>query len=248
MYDFTPAGRLLRITTWKDTVNHYKHKKVDLSIKTDYVPHPAEFDKYRIYPTTNVTIINKDCIDVAQEYAEKGNGVMLLNMADWGKAGGLVEGGVATQEEECFRRSDYHLHLLQKYYPLDTYDLIVSKKVQYYKAGDAQKFALLDKPFVVDMIASPALAGPMTDRMHERFTDPNDIDIMRNKIRQLIWQACINKNDVLVLSAWGCGAFACPIKHMAELFKEVIYEQKGCIPIIVFAIFGDSYKTFYNTF
>ena len=248
MYDFTPAGRLLRVITWKDTVDHYKGKKVPLSEKTDYVPHPAEFNKWRTHPTTTVTIVNKDCIDVAQEYAEKGHRVMVLNMADWGKAGGLVEGGVATQEEECFRRSDYHLHLLQKYYPLNRYDLIVSKGVEYYKAGDAEKFAKLDKPFTVDMIASPALAGPMTDNTHKRFAYNDDVDIMRNKIRQLIWQACINKNDVLILSAWGCGAFACPIKHVAELFKEVVYEQKGCIPIIVFAIFGESYNIFHNTF
>jgi uncharacterized protein (TIGR02452 family) len=254
MYDFTPQGRLLRVTTWKDTIERCKGKQVEPSSKRNNVPRPEDFAPLRKHSSTRLVITQRDCIDVAEEYSKKGHKVMLLNMADWGKAGGLVQGGVATQEEECFRRSDYHLHLLQSFYPLDTYDYIVSRGVQYFKGSDATQFADLEEPFNVDMIASPALAGPRINQDCTQMTDAEEIDIMRNKIRQLIWAAATNNNDVLVLSAWGCGAFACPPKHIGKLFKEVIHETRGAIPTIVFAIFPahpsvketerDSFKVF----
>jgi uncharacterized protein (TIGR02452 family) len=237
MYDFTPQGRLRRVEVWKETVVKYANKEVAPSKKKSYIPTPEEILTRRQHPSTRISIVNGDCIDVASLYAKKGHKVMLLNMADWGKAGGLVQGGVATQEEECFRRSDYHKHLLQSFYPLSIYDYIVSPNVEYYRGSDATGFAELDKPFNVDMIASPALAGPDINRDCTEFTNPDDVFIMRNKMRQLIWEAATNGNDVLVLSAWGCGAFHCPTKHVAQLFKEVIHEMRGCIPLIVFAIF-----------
>ena len=237
MYTFTPEARKNRIRTWEDTITHYKDKKVLPSIKTNYVPTQEDFDNFPRSSNVDVFIINKDCINVAREFTEKGLHVMLLNMADWYKAGGLVEGGVATQEEECFRRSDYHLHLLQDFYPLDTYDLTISRGVEYYKASDNEGFTLLPKPFNVDMIASPALAGPHTIDNNSRFRHKTDIAIMKNKIRQLFYWAAANNNDCIVLSAWGCGAFCCPTKHVAELFKEVIEETKGIIPVVAFAIF-----------
>ncbi len=237
MYDFTPQGRLRRVQVWKETVAKYADKEVPQSKKKTYIPTPDDILTRRRYTSTKIIIENGDCIDVAQKYATQHHRVMLLNMADWGKAGGLVQGGVATQEEECFRRSDYHRHLLQSFYPLDTYDYIVSNGVEYYRGSDAAQFAELEKPFNVDMIASPALAGPDINRECTQFSNPDDVFIMRNKMRQLIWEATANGNDVLVLSAWGCGAFHCPTKHVAQLFKEVIYEMRGCIPIIVFAIF-----------
>jgi uncharacterized protein (TIGR02452 family) len=237
MYNFTPEGSLKRIQVWKETCNKYANKVVPPSKKKSFVPPPEEIMTLRRSPSASIRVVNRDCIDVAQEYAMKGHKVMLLNMADWGRAGGLVEGGVATQEEECFRRSDYHRHLLQSFYPLNKYEYIVSYNVEYYRGSDATEFAELETPFNIDMIASPALAGPDTNSDCTEFTNPVDIDIMRNKIRQLIWAAAMNNNDVLVLSAWGCGAFHCPTKHMAQLFKEVIYEMHGAVPIIIFAIF-----------
>ncbi len=258
MYDFSPEGRLLRVNTWKDTVEACKDRAPPPSKKYDKVPLPDEFIPYKKHPYKRVIIVQQDCIDVAQEYALKGNKVMLHNMADWGKAGGLVEGGVATQEEECFRRSDYHLHLKQSFYPLDTYDYIVSRDVCYFKSSDALKFVPLTEPFTVDMIASPAIAGPRINSDRSEMTNPDEVTIMRNKIRQLIWAAATNGNDVLVLSAWGCGAFDCPPKHIARLFREVINETRGAVPLIVFAIFPahpsvkgtdrDSFRVFHDTF
>jgi len=49
-----------------------------------------------------------------------------------------------------------------------------------------------------------------------------------------------NGHDSIVLSAFGCGAYGNPPKHMAELFREVICTQySGAFKHIVFAIIDD---------
>jgi hypothetical protein len=39
-------------------------------------------------------------------------------------------------------------------------------------------------------------------------------------------------------SAFGCGAFCNPPDHMAELFRDVLEEYRGCFKHICFAIFS----------
>jgi len=43
-----------------------------------------------------------------------------------------------------------------------------------------------------------------------------------------------------VLGAFGCGAFANPPKHVAEIFRKVIKEFDGYFAEIVFAILDDA--------
>lgn len=51
-----------------------------------------------------------------------------------------------------------------------------------------------------------------------------------------------NGHDCIVLSAFGCGVYANPPTHVAELFKEVIYSKDfvNRYRMIVFAILGDA--------
>ena len=250
MYDYSTEGRVLRCKTWRDTKEHYAGKVVPESTKDDYVPSKEDLVSLpRKSEKTHVILAKTDCIDIARVLHKKGRKVMLLNMADWYYAGGCVDNGVATQEEECFRRSDYFRHLKQSFYPLDTYDAIVSRGVEYYKSGDANKFGLLDTPFSIDMIASPAVVNPPTTPDRQHFLNDTDRQIMINKIRQLIWHAAKNNNNCLVLSAWGCGAFHCPAYEVAQLFKAVIEETSGVIPEIIFAIIdGKNYDVFAEVF
>jgi uncharacterized protein (TIGR02452 family) len=236
--------------TWKDTKEHYLGKVVPESTKDDFVPSLENIKLLtKKYSQTQVIISKSDCVDMAHALVKTGRKVMLLNMADWYYAGGCVDSGVATQEEECFRRSDYFRHLKQSFYPLDTYDLIVSRGVEYYKSGDANKFAELSEPFNVDMIASPAVVNPPTTPDRKHFLNDTDRQIMINKIRQLIWHAVKNNNHSLVLSAWGCGAFHCPTYEVAQLFKKVLEESNGVLKEVVFSIFGDvNYNTFAEVF
>jgi len=61
------------------------------------------------------------------------------------------------------------------------------------------------------------------------------------KLRGLFWTALENGHDSIVLSAFGCGAFANPPHHIAQLFHLVLNEPnfKGKFKHVVFAIFDD---------
>jgi uncharacterized protein (TIGR02452 family) len=50
---------------------------------------------------------------------------------------------------------------------------------------------------------------------------------MKAKIKTLLSVALESGHDALVLSALGCGAFACPPRHIAALFKEAIEVQRN---------------------
>ncbi len=67
------------------------------------------------------------------------------------------------------------------------------------------------------------------------------IEPAKEKIRTILRIAGKYNHDSLVLSAFGCGAFANPPNHVAELFKEVFSEDEffGFFRNIVFAIFED---------
>ena len=68
-----------------------------------------------------------------------------------------------------------------------------------------------------------------------------DIETMEQKLRLLFWIGAKEGNDVLVLSAWGCGAFGCPPRHVAEICKKISQEQTGLFKKVVFAIIGHNF-------
>jgi uncharacterized protein (TIGR02452 family) len=176
---------------------------------------------------------------------------MVLNMADWNVAGGCVHGGAKTQEEELFRRSNYYKHLLQKFYPLDTYDLMVSRNVEVHREGPDKDYAIREQPFHCSIIASPALDSPVLfykDEGKDMVGQLNEEDetIMYNKMRQLIYYTAQNGCDSAVLSAWGCGAFHLPAKQIAALFRKVLSECDGCLRKVVFAV--TNHKNNYDIF
>ncbi len=241
-----------RLTIWNQTKELYK----------DFPPHSSILytsfsdDEQKTLPRpyqTEVTIEKGDCIEIALKYKRQGFNPLLLNMADWSRAGGMADFGSGAQEEECFRRSNYFKYLHQSYYPLKRYDTLVSKGVEYYCGPMASGYLYMDKPETLDMIAAPAIQSPWVTSDGKGFQNPEDVIIMENKIRLLFWIGAKEGNDVLVLSAWGCGAFGCPKEHVARIFKKICEEQKGLFKKVVFAIIGhnflsNNYSTFQEVF
>ena len=76
----------------------------------------------------------------------------------------------------------------------------------------------------------------------ERLSEPM-VARTKDKIRTILRICAANGQTNLVLSAFGCGAFCNPPKHMAELFKEILNADEFCgvFRKIVFAIKGGSF-------
>ena len=230
------------IQVWKETQNHYKEYAERQSELYNTIPSRAEMMALTRFPNTEIQFLNNDCIDIALSYKFSGIPTALLNMADWDRAGGCVDSGANTQEEECFRRSNYFKHLRSTdFYPLGPLDTIVSRDVEFYRGGLQHGYAYIDRPICLDMIASPALMNP-------DFTKKDVVELFEKKIVMLLYAAAKIQCDVFVVSAWGCGAYGCDPTVVAKLFHKVLAENNGLFKRIVFAIKGRNFKLFKNAF
>ena len=230
-----------RRCVWLETKNHYSQQPLKDSIRYDSFDAVAYADLPRPHGNTIVEFVQKDCIEVALAEAGK---PLLLNMASEFKPGGGVENGVHTQEEELFRRSNYHKFLHRRHYPTPPIHASYSAGVEFYRGGAAVDYALYPSPKQLDCIAVAGLRKPLLTDDQRRIRQRTDIQTLETKLRLLFYVAAAQGNDVLVLSALGCGAFACPPVHVAMLFKKVVAENTGRFRKIIFAILGSNYEPF----
>ena len=101
--------------------------------------------------------------------------------------------------------------------------------------------SFLKKPVDISVGSMAAIRRPQL--YHGGSYGKRDKDIMRNKIKMLLQTAHFHNHNVLVLGAWGCGAFRNPADEVAELFRDVIENDfKNAFDVIVFAVleFGKS--------
>ena len=123
--------------------------------------------------------------------------------------------------------------------------LIYTSGVTVFKSDDAVPLMLDRKQwYEVDVItcAAPYLGG----------IDCIDVinlkRIIRNRVRNIFEAAIDNKVSVIILGAFGCGAFYNPPELVAEAFREIIIEEhyRDFFKKIVFAIKADDEKGRYN--
>jgi len=233
-----------RRQVWLETKNHYSRQQEQQSILYNSFDEAAYNALARPHGNTIVEFVQADCIEVALAEAKPGCKPLLLNMASEFKPGGGVENGVHTQEEELFRRSNYHKFLHRRHYPTPPIHSSYSAGVEFYRGGAAVDYALYPTPRRVDCIAVAGLRKPQLTDDGRRIRQKTDIQILETKLRLLFYVAASQGNDVLVLSALGCGAFACPSAHVAMLFKKVVAENTGRFRKIIFAILGSNYEPF----
>jgi uncharacterized protein (TIGR02452 family) len=237
-----------RITVWKQTKQFYASFP-DLESE---IIHDVEDNILQNLPKkfsdTTVELVKTDCVDEAILLKSKHFNPLLLNMADWFYAGGCIDFGASTQEEELFRRSNYFRSLHQKYYPLKAYTTILSHKVEFSRYGIDKGYQWMEKPVYIDCVAAPALEGPPLTSDRKAYKYEQHAQQMKKKIRTLFYIAQKNGNDSLVLSAWGCGAFHCPVEHTAELFREVMEEYRGVVKHVSFAILGPNFERFLEAY
>ena len=114
------------------------------------------------------------------------------------------------------------------------------EKLQLFRDTEAKGYALLDQPWHVNFVA--VAANNIRRYMHGQTMIPEKfIPSTLNLIRTILRIAYNNGQRRLVLGAFGCGAFANPPGHMAQLFKQIFNEPefKGIFREIYFAIIED---------
>lgn len=172
---------------------------------------------------------------------ESGKKVAILNFADALEPGGLVKFGGITQEENICRCSNLYESLLNKKCLKDYYKynsklveftgthkysdrVIYSKDVLVFK--DDINYNLVE-PTKLDVITCPAPSY----KMHPDIA----YYVMRTRTDEIVKSAVANNVDILVLGAWGCGAFGQDPKVVGRCFAESI-KNYPCFDKVVFAV------------
>ena len=206
---------------------------------------------------TKFSVIEADCLEVAELLLKAGFNPCVLNMASRQKPGGGVLTGAGAQEENIFRRSNLFASLYQfsdsaaqygfvkkvKQYPLDpNYGGIYSKNVTVFRSSESSGYALLHSPFQCSIVSVSAINRPELENINGCLRIARHlIEPTKEKMRTILRIAAKYGHDALVLGALGCGAFCNPPEHIAMIFKEVFAEKEfyGYFDLIVFAIISD---------
>jgi uncharacterized protein (TIGR02452 family) len=223
---------------------------------TEYFTAPDKLKDNGEYKT-EYSVINADCLETAEILVKAGLNPCVLNLASRQNPGGGVRNGAGAQEENLFRRTNLFLSLYQfapyadeygikkheKSYPLDR-DTggIYSGDITVFRGSEKNGYCLLKKPFIVSFVTVPAIRSPeLIERNGKLYIADNLVEPAKEKIRTIFRITGKYKHDSLVLGAFGCGAFANPPNHIAELFKEVFLEKEfiNRFKFIVFSIYED---------
>ncbi len=190
-----------------------------------------------------------------KEYPNKK--VAVLNFASAINPGGGVEFGAKAQEECLCRTSTLYPALSTKYLwdnyyganramynPLHNDMCIYTPDIIVFK-DDITYPTLLDEKdwYKVDIISSaaPDLYNYLKEDYAGEDIDLYNIHLKRG--RRIIEVALHNKVDILVLGAFGCGAFANDPYIVSKAYKELMKEYNQYFTEIAFAIYTQEYDT-----
>lgn len=162
-----------------------------------------------------------------------------LNFANPVFCGGAYVMGGNAQEESLCRASGlyYTIRDVRKYYDDNrphyvtgaTDNLIYSENVPIIRDDSGR---MLDEPFKASFITSAAVNRYASPMSHRRTNE-----IMERRIRKLISFAAQHDPELLILGAYGCGAFGNRRDEVLPMFERAINDLTGgCRMKIVFAI------------
>jgi uncharacterized protein (TIGR02452 family) len=154
--------------------------------------------------------------------------IALLNFASATKPGGGFLNGANAQEESIARSSGLYpcINQHQEMYqygardrsPLYSDYMSFSPKVPYFREDDGK---LSERPIYVSMITSPAVNLSQCDGREASQAR----EVMKVRMRKIIWIAIEHGVRGLVLGAFGCGVFKNDPSDIARIEAELLVEE-----------------------
>ena len=188
----------------------------------------------------------------------------ILNFASATNPGGGVTKGSTAQEESLCRISTLYNVLNTKYLfdhfyslnrninnPLHDDTVIYSPNIVICKSDSDRPIRLKKEEFVkVDILtcAAPNLREKPGNLYNFdgdtsiKVSDDELYQIHTKRAKRILDVALINNIDILVLGAFGCGAFKNNPYVVAKAYKEILKENKSYFDLIEFAIFTNEYN------
>ena len=209
---------------------------------------------------TSIVVSGKRSLEAAEHYAKQGKKVCVLNFASATNPGGGVINGSSAQEEclcrcttlyPCLNTSDmwnsfYTPHRIADN-PLYNNDCIYTPNICVFKSDTNFPEPLKNEEWWnVDIItcAAPNLRERPSNRMNPnagstsaQITSAELEKLLTARILRIFEIAVANKAEVLILGAFGCGAFKNPPELVAKVFKNVMQKFLGYFETIEYAVF-----------
>ena len=221
-----------------------------------------------------VIVSMKRTLEAASAYV--GKKVCILNFASATNPGGGVVKGSSAQEEAICRCSTlypcldtpkmwngfYRPHR-QEQNPLHNDDCIYTPGVIAFKSDtDYPQMLPLNRCYRVNVItcAAPNLREKPSNGMNSgdgdmavKISDTELQKLHEKRMRRVLEIAAKKGNDVVILGAFGCGAFRNPPEVVAKAMKTVMEEYSNAFETIEFAVYcpprdDSNYQTFKKIF
>ena len=195
-------------------------------------------------------------------YPDKRIGV--LNFASATNPGGGVTRGSSAQEESLCRISTLYnvlntKYLLEHFYipnrlknnPLHDDTVIYTPDIVICKSDNNNPTRVKNEEFIkVDVLtcAAPNLREKpgnlynFDGNTSIKISDEELYQIHFKRAKQILDVAIINNIDILVLGAFGCGAFKNNPYVVAKAYKDILKEYRNYFDLIEFAIFTNEYN------
>ena len=180
-----------------------------------------------------ISVVKMDTMDAASALFEGHEDPLVLVLADAVRPGGCVGAGAGMQEESLFRRTALFKHLERAMYPIEPLAAIYAPDVPV-----SSSYRMKNARTTMSFVACPGVKMPPIGPDGRMLDD--DALLTRRKIELIFQIARDNGHDSLVLGALGCGAFGCPPRHVAEIFRDVL-RSDSCshsFSRVVFAVLG----------
>ena len=214
------------------------------------LPQPPYAEPAKVIVTKNRSF------EAARPYAEQGLKTAVLNFASSTNPGGGVTSGASAQEECLCRVSTLYPCLRDEsmwdaFYaphraarnPLHNDDIIYTPNVIVFKDDDYQP---LPQPFAVDVItcAAPTLREQTSNRYNPSDGDsapditPDELLALHERRgRQILCAAAANGAQVIILGAFGCGAFKNDPTIVAQAYANILPDYLHYFRTIEFAVY-----------
>lgn len=240
----------------KEAVNH---QKLYLESEGIEIPENKELK-------CKTVVSAKRSFEAASTYARAGKKVAVLNFASSTNPGGGVTRGSSAQEECLCRCSTLypcldHEMMWNRFYkphrktgnPLYNDDCLYTPGVIVFKSDISFPERMNEKDwYQVDVItcAAPNLRSMPSNSMNPFAGDaPADIDdkdlyqLHLKRLERVFRVAAANGAEVLILGAFGCGAFCNPPAVVGRAFKDVQEKYASYFETIEYAVFCGGHET-----
>lgn len=228
----------------------------------------VSYTKERFSAPSKVYVTRSSSFDAAREYDGSGK-ICVLNFASATTPGGGVTKGSSAQEECLCRCSTLYNSLNEqvcwdKFYnphrngldALHNDDIIYTPNVTIIKSDDYHLLEDIDR-VTVDVLtcAAPNLKENPNNAYNAESSgkieiSDEDLYTLHCKRAKKIMEVAASKNvDIIILGAFGCGAFRNDPKIVAKAYKDAIKDFKHTFKVIEFAVYcrpGDdtNYRVF----